>query len=238
MLPGLSRMQCAPASIAFSARVWLKWMSAITGIGDSLDDRLQRDRVLVARDRDADQVGPRLGDLVDLLHGRLEVGGLGLGHRLHGDRRAAADRHAADEDLALGCHRGHCDSGGAPTTVERADGPRDPQRPSLRASKHRRAGPITAGAASRSLPPAPRWRLASCSPPARWRLRSTSMSPPRAPSRWATPRSTPRNSRSPGIARSRSSNAAASGGPWSRRPCPALVDARGWGPLNHRRRSP
>ena len=36
MLPGLSRMQCAPASIAFSARVWLKWMSAITGIGDSL----------------------------------------------------------------------------------------------------------------------------------------------------------------------------------------------------------
>ena len=42
MLPGLSRMQWAPASIAFSARVWLKWMSAITGIGESLDDRLQR----------------------------------------------------------------------------------------------------------------------------------------------------------------------------------------------------
>ena len=36
MLPGLSRMQWAPASIAFSASVWLKWMSAITGIGDSL----------------------------------------------------------------------------------------------------------------------------------------------------------------------------------------------------------
>ena len=35
MLPGLSRMQCAPASIALSASVWLKWMSAITGIGDS-----------------------------------------------------------------------------------------------------------------------------------------------------------------------------------------------------------
>jgi hypothetical protein len=34
MFPGLSRMQCAPASIAFSARVWLKWMSAITGIGE------------------------------------------------------------------------------------------------------------------------------------------------------------------------------------------------------------
>jgi hypothetical protein len=35
MLPGFRRMQWAPASIAFSASVWLKWMSAITGIGDS-----------------------------------------------------------------------------------------------------------------------------------------------------------------------------------------------------------
>src|ERR1041384_1285958 len=35
MLPGLRRMQWAPASIALRARVWLKWMSAITGIGDS-----------------------------------------------------------------------------------------------------------------------------------------------------------------------------------------------------------
>ena len=35
MLPGLMRMQCAPASIALRASVWLKWMSAITGIGDS-----------------------------------------------------------------------------------------------------------------------------------------------------------------------------------------------------------
>ena len=35
MLPGLRRTQCAPASIALSASVWLKWMSAITGIGDS-----------------------------------------------------------------------------------------------------------------------------------------------------------------------------------------------------------
>ena len=35
MLPGLIRTQCAPASSAFSASVWLKWMSAITGIGDS-----------------------------------------------------------------------------------------------------------------------------------------------------------------------------------------------------------
>ena len=39
MLPGLMRMQCAPASIALSASVWLKWMSAITGIGDSFTMR-------------------------------------------------------------------------------------------------------------------------------------------------------------------------------------------------------
>jgi hypothetical protein len=41
MLPGLSRTLWAPASIAFSARVWLKWMSAITGIGDSTTMRLR-----------------------------------------------------------------------------------------------------------------------------------------------------------------------------------------------------
>ena len=40
MFPGFSRMQCAPASIAFSASVWLKWMSAMTGMGDSTTIRL------------------------------------------------------------------------------------------------------------------------------------------------------------------------------------------------------
>ena len=33
MLPGLIRTAATPASIAFSARLALKWMSAITGIG-------------------------------------------------------------------------------------------------------------------------------------------------------------------------------------------------------------
>ena len=35
MLPGLMRTAATPASIAFSASDALKWMSAITGIGDS-----------------------------------------------------------------------------------------------------------------------------------------------------------------------------------------------------------
>jgi len=68
------------------------------------DDRLQRLDVLLARDRAADDVGAGLGDLVDLLHRRRQVGGLGLGHRLHRDRRAAADRHLADEYLPFGSH--------------------------------------------------------------------------------------------------------------------------------------
>src|SRR5205823_3733064 len=35
MLPGLMRTAATPAAIAFRARLALKWMSAITGIGDS-----------------------------------------------------------------------------------------------------------------------------------------------------------------------------------------------------------
>ena len=101
MLPGFRRTQCAPASIAFSASVWLKWMSAITGIGDCATIVLQRLGVLLAGHGDAHDVGARVGDGADLLHRRGEVRGLGLGHRLHGDGRAAADRDAADVDLAL-----------------------------------------------------------------------------------------------------------------------------------------
>ena len=37
---------------------------------------------------------------VDLGQGAVDVGGLGDGHRLHGDRGAAADRHRSDHDLA------------------------------------------------------------------------------------------------------------------------------------------
>src|SRR5215211_8401606 len=40
MLPGLIRTAATPASIAFSARLALKWMSAITGIGLSRTMRL------------------------------------------------------------------------------------------------------------------------------------------------------------------------------------------------------
>ena len=71
-----------------------------------LDDRLQRLDVLVPRHGDADEVGSRVGHRADLLHRRLEVRGLGLAHRLHGDGRAAPDGDVAHEDLALRSH-GH-----------------------------------------------------------------------------------------------------------------------------------
>ena len=99
MLPGLIRTQCAPASSALIASVWLKWMSAITGIGDSATIVRSAATSCSRGHRDADDVGARLGDAPDLVHRRLEVGRLGLRHRLHGDGRAAADGDAADVDL-------------------------------------------------------------------------------------------------------------------------------------------
>ena len=74
------------------------------GIGDCATIVLQRLDVLLARHRDAHDVGAGRRDLVDLFHRRREVRGLGLRHRLHRDRRAAADRDGADVQLALGGH--------------------------------------------------------------------------------------------------------------------------------------
>ena len=78
-------------------------------VGDDRDRRLAHDRpqrlgVLLARDGDPDEVGAGVGDAADLVHRGLQVGGLRLGHRLDGDRRAAPDGDAADVDLPL---RGH-----------------------------------------------------------------------------------------------------------------------------------
>jgi hypothetical protein len=70
------------------------------------DDRPQRLGVPLAGHGHANQVRPGVGDLADLLHRRLDVGRLGLGHGLDGDRRTAADRHSADEYLAFGSHMG------------------------------------------------------------------------------------------------------------------------------------
>ena len=104
MLPGLMRTQCAPASIALIASVWLKWMSAITGIGESRTIVLSASTSCSRGHGDADDVGAGLGDAADLVHRRAEVGRLGLGHRLDGHGRAAPDGDAAHVDLPRGGH--------------------------------------------------------------------------------------------------------------------------------------
>ena len=96
MLPGFRRMQCAPASIAFSASVWLKWMSAMIGIGDSTTIVLSASMSFSRGTAHAHDVRAGLGDAADLIHRRLQVGGLRLGHGLHHDRGAAADLDATD----------------------------------------------------------------------------------------------------------------------------------------------
>ena len=53
---------------------------------------------LVAVDGDAHDLGAGPVQRGDLGDGLVDVGRVGVGHRLHDDRRAAADQHAADID--------------------------------------------------------------------------------------------------------------------------------------------
>ena len=104
MLPGLMRTAATPWSIAFSARLALKWMSAMIGTGEKrtiFDERLG---VLGLRHRDADDLAARARERRDLRGRRLDVVRLRRRHRLHDDGRAAADLDAADRDLPLAGH--------------------------------------------------------------------------------------------------------------------------------------
>ena len=53
MLPGLMRTAATPASIALSARLALKWMSAITGSGENRTIRASASASFELGDRDA-----------------------------------------------------------------------------------------------------------------------------------------------------------------------------------------
>ena len=92
MLPGFRRSACTPASIAASASLYWKWMSATIGTGErgticarpiAASSSLHVQRTMSAA---------RGGERVDLRERAVDVGGLGGGHRLHRDRRVAADR--------------------------------------------------------------------------------------------------------------------------------------------------
>ena len=63
--PGVDPHAWAPASIAFSASVWLKWMSAMTGIGESRT-MLRAPRRPCRADRDAHDVRAGRGHRLDL----------------------------------------------------------------------------------------------------------------------------------------------------------------------------
>jgi hypothetical protein len=54
---------------------------------------------LLAVDRDAHQFGARARQRCDLLDGARDIGGIGIGHRLHHDRGAAPDADPGDDDL-------------------------------------------------------------------------------------------------------------------------------------------
>ena len=106
MLPGLIRTAATPASIARRASDALKWMSAITGIGESRTIFLQRLGVLDLWDRAADDLAAGGRERGDLGRRRLDVVGLRERHRLDDDRCAAADRDPADADLRETAHPG------------------------------------------------------------------------------------------------------------------------------------
>ena len=57
-------------------------------------------------DGDAHDLRARLGECAHLRHGGGNVYGIGVGHRLHDDRRTAADRDGADHDLPRPAARG------------------------------------------------------------------------------------------------------------------------------------
>ena len=108
MLPGLMRTAATPASIARSASEALKWMSAITGMGESRTIFLQRLGVLDLRHRAADDLATGRRERGDLRRRRLDVVRLRQGHRLDDDGCAAADRDSADANLRETAHRVQC----------------------------------------------------------------------------------------------------------------------------------
>jgi hypothetical protein len=69
------------------------------------DDQPQRLGVLRLRDGAADELAAGGRECRDLRRRRLDVPRRGERHRLHDDRRSAADRHVSDANLPFARHR-------------------------------------------------------------------------------------------------------------------------------------
>ena len=65
-------------------------------LSQAIFDVRDRGGSLIAVDRDADDLRAGAGQRSHLARGALDIGSVGIGHRLDDDRRAATDAHAAD----------------------------------------------------------------------------------------------------------------------------------------------
>ncbi len=96
MLPGLMRSLAAPALTAPMASLWLKWISATIGTGDSAQMvRKALERGLGGHAH-AHDIAASLRQRAHLRKRCLGVSGIGAGHGLDHHRRAATDLHVAD----------------------------------------------------------------------------------------------------------------------------------------------
>ena len=68
-------------------------------LGEAVADVRYRCGGLLGVDRDAHDLGAGTCERTHLRDGGIDVRGVGVGHRLHDDRRIATDLHAADETL-------------------------------------------------------------------------------------------------------------------------------------------
>ena len=80
---------------------------------DAVADMRHGGGSFVAIDGDAHEFRAGERQRHHLARGRLDVGGVGVGHRLHDDRRACADKHVADAHADRGAARRRAKGGQA-----------------------------------------------------------------------------------------------------------------------------
>jgi len=88
--------EIAEQLVAVEMEVANQWHMAIECV-EPLADRRHRCRSICRVDRDSYQLRAGVGQRFDLGDRGRDIGSIGVGHRLHDDRRAAPDRDPADE---------------------------------------------------------------------------------------------------------------------------------------------
>ena len=75
-------------------------MSATIGTFGAFADLVHRRRRVVIRHGDTNDLAAGLDHLIDLPDSAVDIGRVGLGHRLNDDRRTAADRNVPNHYLS------------------------------------------------------------------------------------------------------------------------------------------